>query len=115
MSPALLIIDVQNAIDDPRWRQHGGRNHPHAEHHIARLLEAWRERGQPIYHIRHDSQFPDSPYRPGQPGNDFKAEVAPLPGEPVIAKQTNSAFIGTDLEHRLRSAGHTTLFILSLA
>ena len=27
----------------------------------------------------------------------------PLPGESVIAKQTNSAFIGTDLEARLRA------------
>ncbi len=108
---ALIIIDVQKAIDDPRWRKDGGRNHPEAEHNIARLLAAWRQRGWPIYHIRHDSTFPDSPYRPGQHGNDFKPEVAPLPGEPVIAKQTNSAFIGTDLEPRLRTAGHTRLFI----
>jgi nicotinamidase-related amidase len=111
MTAALVVIDVQNAIDDPRWLQHGDRNHPHAERDIARLLSAWRQRGQPIYHIRHDSRFPDSAYRPGQPGNEFKTEVAPLPGEPVVAKQTNSAFIGTDLEARLRSAGHTKLLI----
>jgi nicotinamidase-related amidase len=111
MSSALIVIDVQNAIDDPRWRQYGGRNYPDAERNIGRLLTAWRERKRPIYHIRHDSTFPDSPYRPGQPGNDFKADVAPMPGEPVIAKQTNSAFIGTDLESRLRAAGQTKLFI----
>jgi nicotinamidase-related amidase len=63
------------------------------------------------YHIRHDSRFPDSAYRPGRPGNNFKPEVAPLAGEAIVAKQTNSAFIGTDLESRLRAAGHTTLFI----
>lgn len=108
---ALLVIDVQNAIDNPRWREHGDRNHPEAEANIARLLAAWRERGWPVYHIRHDSRFPDSPYRPGQQGNDFKAGVAPLPGETVVAKQTNSAFIGTGLEQQLRAAGHTTLFI----
>jgi nicotinamidase-related amidase len=111
MKPALLIIDVQNAIDDPRWRQQGDRNHPEAEHNIARLLAAWRERRLPIYHIRHDSRFADSSYRPGQPGNDFKREAMPLAGEPVIAKQANSAFIGTDLESQLRDAGHAMLFV----
>ena len=35
----------------------------------------------------------------------------PLPGEPVIAKQVNSAFIGTDLEQRLRDAGIDMLVV----
>ena len=35
----------------------------------------------------------------------------PLAGEPVIAKQANSAFIGTDLESQLRDAGHAMLFV----
>lgn len=34
-----------------------------------------------------------------------------MSGEPVIAKQTNSAFIGTDLEERLRVGGHDTLVV----
>ena len=51
----------------------------------------------PIVHIRHDSTDAASPYHPGGSGNDFKPEVAPLPGEPVVDKRTNSAFIGTDL------------------
>ena len=33
------------------------------------------------------------------------------PANLEIAKQTNSAFVGNDFERRLRSAGHTTLFI----
>jgi nicotinamidase-related amidase len=91
--------------------QHGKRNNPDAERQIARLLTIWRERNLPIYHVRHDSRFPDSTYRPGQPGNHFKSEVAPLPGEIVIAKQTANAFLGTGLEDRLRAAGHTRLVI----
>ena len=51
----------------------------------------------PVVHIRHDSTDAASPYHPGSSGNDFKPEVAPLPGEPVVDKRTNSAFIGTDL------------------
>jgi nicotinamidase-related amidase len=64
-----------------------------------------------MIHIRHDSTEPKSHYRPGQPGNDFKPETMPLPGETVIAKQTNSAFIGTGLDALLRDAGHTALVV----
>ena len=109
--PALVIIDVQKAIDDARWARHGPRNNPDAERNIARLLEAWRSRRLPIYHVRHDSIDPESAYRPGQPGNQFKPEATPLVGEPIIVKRTNSAFIGTDLESRLRAAGHHTLVV----
>lgn len=107
-APALLIVDVQNAIDAPVW---GRRGQTSAEANIARLLTVWRERGLPVFHIRHDSTEANSPYRPGQAGNDFKAEVAPVGEEAVVAKRTNSAFIGTDLEARLREAGITELVI----
>jgi nicotinamidase-related amidase len=105
---ALLVIDVQKAIDHPSW---GVRNNPQAESNIAALLAAWRASGGPIYHVRHDSSEPQSTYRPGQPGHDFKPEALPLAGEPVIAKRTNSAFIGTDLEAQLRAAGIATLVV----
>jgi nicotinamidase-related amidase len=105
---ALIVIDLQNAIDARYW---GRRNNQLAEANVARLLAAWRAAGRPLYHIRHDSTEPRSAYRPGQPGNDFKAEAMPLPGEPVIAKRTNSAFIGTGLEERLRAAGIGTLVV----
>jgi len=35
----------------------------------------------------------------------------PQEGEPVLTKEVNSAFIGTDLEERLRSTGATTVVI----
>jgi nicotinamidase-related amidase len=105
---ALLVVDVQNAIDDPKW---GPRNNPGAEANIAKLILAWRDSGRAIFHVRHDSTFPDSPYRPGQRGNDFKKEVAPRAGEVVVPKRTNSAFIGTDLEARLRRGGHATVVV----
>jgi nicotinamidase-related amidase len=105
---ALIVIDVQRAIDDPSW---GERNNPQAEANIAALLRAWRAAGRPIYHVRHDSTEPHSTYRPGQAGHEFKAAAMPLTGEIVIAKRTNSAFIGTDLEARLRSAGQSVLVV----
>ena len=111
MPPALLLIDLQNAIDHPAWRKHGDRNNPQAEQRIAVLLAFWRQRGLPVYHVRHDSLEPESPYRPGQTGNEFHPFAAPRAGETVIAKQTNSAFIGTALEATLRAAGHGTLVV----
>jgi len=102
------LIDLQRAIDDPGW---GTRNNPGAEAVIAQLLEHWRSQGWPVIHVRHDSQDPRSPYRPGQAGNDFKPDAAPRPGEQVIVKRTNSAFIGTDLEPSLRAAGCPALVV----
>ena len=108
---ALLVIDVQRAIDAAYHAADGPRNNPDAEKNIASLLAAWRRDDKPVIHIRHDSTFPASAYRPGQDGNDFKAEVAPALGETVIAKQTNSAFIGTELERYLRGAGIDVLVV----
>ncbi len=106
--PALVLIDLQMAADDPGW---GPRNNPDAEANIAALLAGWRAASAPVYHVRHDSIEPGSPYRPGQPGHDFKPEAMPIAGEPVTGKQTNSPFIATGLEQTLRKAGHNRLVI----
>jgi nicotinamidase-related amidase len=111
----LLVIDVQKAIDADYHAVDGPRNNPDAEQNIARLLAAWRGARRPIIHIRHDSTSPSSAYRPGQPGNEFKEEVLPAPGEKIIAKRTNSAFIGTPLEQYLRESGFQTLLITGVA
>ncbi|HEY7909837.1 MAG TPA: cysteine hydrolase family protein, partial [Thermomicrobiales bacterium] len=108
---ALLVIDVQEALDDPRQPP---RNNPDAEANIARLLAAWRTAGRRCVHIRDDSLDPGSLFAPGQPGNAIKQIVAPLPDEWLIPKHVHSAFIGTDLEARLRGAGITTLVITGL-
>lgn len=111
MPAALLLIDLQFAIDAPYHAVEGPRNNPEAEANTTRLLAAWRAASWPIIHIRHDSVLPDSAYRPGQPGNDFKPATAPRSGETVIAKRTNSAFIGTGLEQHLRQNGINALVV----
>jgi nicotinamidase-related amidase len=100
-NPVLIIIDVQCAIDDPSWGD--DRNNPDAEEKMAALLAHWRERRWPVFHVRHASTDPKSTYRRGQPLFEFKKEVAPINGEEIIEKSTNSAFIGTNLEEMLRS------------
>jgi nicotinamidase-related amidase len=108
---ALLVIDVQEAVDDP---SRGNRNNPQAEENIARLLAAFREAGIRCIHVRDDSLDPDSLFHPSKPGNRIKDIVAPLPGEWLIVKHVHSAFIGTDLEERLRREGITRLVVTGL-
>jgi nicotinamidase-related amidase len=105
---ALVVIDVQEAIDDARW---GRRNNEGAEEVIAALLAAWRREALPVVHIRHDSTEARSPYRPDAPGHRFKAVAQPLAEERVVAKSANSAFIGGRLEETLDQIGATTLVV----
>jgi len=109
--PALIVIDVQRAFDNPAW---GARNNPAAERRIAALLSAWRAAGAPVLHVRHESVSPNGIFRRGTPAFDFKPEAQPADGEPVIDKRVNSAFIGTDLEKRLRAEGISALVIAGL-
>ncbi len=110
-TPALLLIDVQKAFDDPYW---GIRNNPQAENNIALMLQTWRQNEYPVIHVRHCSVEPNSPLRPEAPGNAFKDEALPIAGEKVISKTVNSAFIGTDLQEYLRDNGLNSLVIAGL-
>jgi nicotinamidase-related amidase len=107
----LLLLDVQQGFDAPTW---GRRNNPGMEESVADLLGAWRSSSLPVIHVQHMSTEPGSPLRPDQPGNAFKIETAPGPGERVIQKRVHSCFIGTPLEAELRAAGHSTLVIVGL-
>ena len=107
----LLVVDLQLGFDESRW---GRRNNPSLEQHASELLRAWRAAGRPVVHVRHMSTEPSSPLRPGQPGNAFKPETAPVAGEAVIEKCVNCAFIGTSLEADLRRAGCCGLVIVGL-
>lgn len=111
MNAVLLVIDVQQAFNDPSW---GQRNNPHAEATIAALLAFWRASKRPVIHVHHHSARPEGLFHPSRPGAQVKPEAAPLAGETVICKSVNSAFIGTDLEQRLRAAGASTLVIVGI-
>ena len=107
---ALIVIDVQRAFD--QWEASGiRRNNPEAVARIVDLLTAFRAGKMPIFHIRHQGTHPKSSFLPDSAGYSVKDEVREIDGEPVLVKRVNSAFIGTDLEHRLRAAGIKTLVI----
>jgi nicotinamidase-related amidase len=99
---ALIVVDVQQGFDDPRW---GPRNNPHCERNIAALIGRWRQQQWPVVFVRHDSRCPTSPLSPTSPGNAFKTILDGTP-DVLIAKHTNSAFYGSpDLHHWLDEHG----------
>ncbi len=108
---ALLIVDVQQGLDEPYWRQ---RNNPNAEQQIKKLLDKWRADKQPIIHIQHCSVDVNSPLHPSKPGNAFKSDTRPQGDEVVFQKKVNSAFIGTNLQAHLRQQGINELVIVRL-
>ena len=110
---ALIVIDVQKAFDE--WEASGKRrNNPDAIARIVELLAQFRTKRAPIFHVRHASLNPVSRFRADQSGYAVKDEVREQAGEPVVVKHVNSAFIGTDLEARLRQAGIENLVIVGV-
>ena len=108
----LLPIDMQQGFDAPPWPR---RWNDQVDANGLALLEAWRAAGRPIIHVRHDSVQPGSSLAPGTPGNAFRSGFEPLKGEPLVTKSVNSAFIGTDLDLRLKRLGakHVVTFGIS--
>lgn len=111
---ALIIIDVQNAIDHPEWSKYGQRNNSNAEDNMSLLLSKWRRSGRKIIHVKHESKEANSTYRPGYIGCQFKECVSPIEGELIITKYVNSAFIGTNLETILREANISHLVVFGV-
>jgi nicotinamidase-related amidase len=109
---ALILIDIQKGFSDLSYW--GNRNNNEAEGNAAKILDAWRKKGLPVFHIKHNSTNPKSKLYPGQPGNEIQDLVKPLPTEPVISKNVNSAFIGTDLKDRLDKQNIKTLVVVGL-
>jgi nicotinamidase-related amidase len=112
-NPALILIDIQKGFDNIAYWG-GQRNNLDAEKNAGVLLTLWRASNLPVFHIKHCSSNPNSLLREAHEGNEFKDIVMPMGNEPVIKKNVNSAFIGTDLKEQLDRAGVTKLVIVGL-
>ena len=108
----LLPIDMQRAFDGPPWPR---RWNASVDANGLTLIRRWREAGRPIIHVRHDSVMEGSSLAPGSEGNRFRDGFEPREGEQLVTKSVNSAFIGTDLDLRLRRLGarHVVTFGIS--
>ena len=108
----LLPIDMQRAFHGAPWPRRW--NDKVDENGLA-LLAKWRKSGRPIIHVRHDSIVEGSSLAPGSEGNRIRPGFEPLAGEALVTKSVNSAFIGTDLDLRLKRLGarHLVAFGIS--
>ncbi|RYJ37263.1 Isochorismatase hydrolase [Flavobacterium anhuiense] len=112
-NPALILIDIQKGFHNVAYWG-GDRNNVTAEEKAGELLEIWRNKKLPIFHVQHCSSNPNSILNETNPGNEFQDVVKPLEGEIIIKKNVNSAFIGTNLKELIDNAEITNLVIVGL-
>ena len=110
---ALILVDLQKGFEDIAYWG-GERNNPEAEYNAGEILKLWRALDLPVYHVKHCSRNPVSPLRETHEGNAFLDVTRPRPGEPVIKKNVNSAFIGTDLQQQLDRRGVSKIVVVCL-
>lgn len=106
--PALIVVDVQkDYFAGGRMTLEGA---DAAAANAALLLERFRARGWPVFHIQHLSTRPNATFfLPGTDGVEFHPAVAPRAGENVIQKNFPNSFRATQLDTGLRSLGVTEL------
>lgn len=99
---ALLIVDIQNFYFPGE-----GPGLVHAEEAsiaASEILHLFREKQQPVIHVRHKSSK----------GFEIHPNVAPITGEKVITKEEVNSFQKTDLLEYLRKEGITRLVIIGM-
>lgn len=95
----LILIDCQNTYRKGMMQLTGVEK---AILEAKKLLEKARALNIPVIHIQHDAGV-GSPYDVTSEIGRISDEVAPIAGEPVITKNYPNAFIGTDLDQRLKA------------
>lgn len=113
MSTALLLIDLQNDYF-PGGRMELERS-SEAVAKAAEVLALFREKGLPVFHVRHESlQDGASFFLPGTSGAEIHGDVLPTSDEIVITKHYPNSFRETDLLDHLKAAGVTKLVVAGM-
>ena len=103
MTTALVLVDIQNDYFPGGNMTLEGMDAAAAN--AAKLLAGFRERGLPVFHVRHLSVRPGATFFvPGTPGAEVHASVRPAAGESVVEKNFPNSFRGTGLLEQLRGA-----------
>lgn len=110
---ALLIVDMQVGVDVLEYwgGGNGRRNNPGCEENAQALVADFRQAGLPVAWTLHDSREAASPLKLSLATGALKPGFATAAGEVVVTKDVNSAFVGTDLEVRLRRLGVRRLVV----
>lgn len=108
MTTALILIDLQNDYFPGGTMELVGAEAAVAQ--AARLLQAFRQRALPVFHVQHIATRPGATFfLPGTPGAEIHAAVRPNGSESVVVKHFPNAFRETALLDALRTVGATKL------
>ncbi len=105
---ALVIVDAQNTYREGIMQLTGVEP---ALEQCATLLARARALKIPVLHIQHDAG-PGTPYDVSAEIGAIADKVAPADGEPVVVKNYPNAFVGTDLDARLKDTGVKNLVVV---
>jgi len=113
MKTALLIIDVQNDYFE------GGSmalaDSLTAARNVRRMLDAFRGRHLPVFHVRHVSVREGATFFiPGTVGAEIHPDVRPIDGETIIEKHFPNSFRETELSVHLDNQEITDLVICGM-
>jgi nicotinamidase-related amidase len=113
MSTALLIIDIQNDYFP------GGAMElvepASAAAQAARLLQAFREKTLPVFHVRHLAIRAGATFFvPDTAGAAIHESVSPIEGETILTKHFPNSFRDTGLHDALQAANVTNLVIVGM-
>ncbi len=122
--PALVLVDMINGFTDPACPL--GSEADSVVAACARLLQAFREQGLPVYFttvVYHDEQqarvFRErlpalNVLQAGSHWVQIDARLEPIDGEEIIEKQWASGFFKTSLDSSLTAAGADSLVVTGL-
>lgn len=110
MTRGLIIVDVQNDYFAGGAMELVGMDR--AAGNCRRLLEHFRQRAAPLFHIQHLAAHPGATFFvPGTAGCEIHEMLKPLQNETLVTKHFPSAFRETGLHETLRAAAIDELVI----
>jgi nicotinamidase-related amidase len=113
MSRALVIVDIQKDYFPGGKMELVGSEAAAARAH--ELLSAFRDSGEPVFHIQHVWDADDAPFfAPDTEGVEIHPLLVPQGDEHHIVKHAANSFLGTPLEEELRRAGASDVVICGM-
>ncbi len=110
-SKALILIDIQNDyFPRGKWPLDGMEA---AADNAAQVLRAFRQAGDAIIHVRHESTADDAPFfTPDSEGARLHAKTLSEDSEPVVLKHFVNALRDTNLRALLEQRSITELVVV---
>ena len=108
---ALIVVDIQNDyFPQGKWPLVGA---DAAADNAVRLLNAFREAGDAVVHIRHEFTSDEAPFfTPGSEGAKLHPKVLNRADEPVVLKHFVNSFRETQLQSILDEQGIKELVVV---